>query len=380
MSEAPFFSILIPTKNRAHLVGYAIRSVLQQDFEDFEIVVCDNDDDETTTRQVVEDFIADERVKYIRTGGLDMVANWNRALDAATGRHITVLEDKMIFYPGALAAIHEKIAQSPSGVVVWNTDRIQDRNEPARLLRFVPAPDRILSSDKVLDLLVTDIMRYWLLLPRGLSCVVPREFIDRVVAKDGKEFYEAASPDFVSAMKVIDTVDSYLQCGDAYSLITSNKGSNGKVILHREGGTNVLKYYGEKAASALKCRHVPVDSKFIVVNMVVNDYRSLAEREYFRLRAHPVSDASYVKMMTRELLGTTLATGRVVWSKEEVRQLWCSEGGYFLNFTRMLMAAGGLIMELLLRRLRQDKAKVMEPLPEADLNARIERFLHSGRA
>ena len=38
----PTVSVIIPTYNRAHLVGRAIRSVLNQTFQDFEIIVVDD--------------------------------------------------------------------------------------------------------------------------------------------------------------------------------------------------------------------------------------------------------------------------------------------------------------------------------------------------
>ena len=37
-------SVIIPTYNRAHLVGQAIRSVLNQIYQDFEIIVVDQID------------------------------------------------------------------------------------------------------------------------------------------------------------------------------------------------------------------------------------------------------------------------------------------------------------------------------------------------
>jgi glycosyltransferase involved in cell wall biosynthesis len=61
----PLFSIVIPTRNREHLLRYALQSALDQTFEDYEIVVSDNFSDASTYRIVQE--LADGRVRYVRT-------------------------------------------------------------------------------------------------------------------------------------------------------------------------------------------------------------------------------------------------------------------------------------------------------------------------
>lgn len=52
----PLISILIPTKNRSFLVGYAIKSVLIQTFTNFELIVIDNDDNPEATKKVVTSY------------------------------------------------------------------------------------------------------------------------------------------------------------------------------------------------------------------------------------------------------------------------------------------------------------------------------------
>jgi len=65
MSEKiPTVSVIIPTYNRAHLVGRAIRSVLNQTFQDFEIIVVD-DGSTDNTEEVVKSF-NDPRIRDIR--------------------------------------------------------------------------------------------------------------------------------------------------------------------------------------------------------------------------------------------------------------------------------------------------------------------------
>ena len=64
MNDAPLVSVVIPTYNRAHLIGQTIESVRNQTFENFEIVVVD--DGSTDKTEEVVCHYKDERIKYFR--------------------------------------------------------------------------------------------------------------------------------------------------------------------------------------------------------------------------------------------------------------------------------------------------------------------------
>lgn len=57
-------SVIIPTYNRAHLIERSIRSVLNQTYENFELLVID--DGSTDNTQEVVEAIRDDRIRYIR--------------------------------------------------------------------------------------------------------------------------------------------------------------------------------------------------------------------------------------------------------------------------------------------------------------------------
>jgi hypothetical protein len=258
-----------------------------------------------------------------------MVSNWNAALDAATGDNITVLEDKMIFYPDALVEIKKKIEESPEGVVVWNSDIFDDNHVPNQLVQFVPAGQSNITSSQVLELITQDVLKYWGWLPRGLSCSVPKRVVNSIIDKYGSSYFEFASPDFVSAIKILLNVEQILFVFKAYTLVGAASMSTGNNAL--AGKDSALKYYSGRKTVRLSNDLVPVKSTSIVVTGIVNDFRRIAAENGGSIRGYTIGNKNYVKMMTRELLVSTFVAKKVLWDKTALTQLINSEGQVFRN-------------------------------------------------
>lgn len=117
-SCSPLFSIVIPTRNRAHLLPHALRSALNQDFDDFEIVVVANDCKDNT-REVVKSM-ANNRVHYFETDKmLTMPENWEYAWTKARGKYVLYLCDDDALVPSALKLIKENALESEPAVISW---------------------------------------------------------------------------------------------------------------------------------------------------------------------------------------------------------------------------------------------------------------------
>jgi len=90
IERIPFFSVCIPTYNRAQMLPAAIESVLNQNFVDFELIICDNASTDNT-EEVVKGY-CDQRLRYVCYETLvSMYANHNRCLNLAQGDWIVFL-------------------------------------------------------------------------------------------------------------------------------------------------------------------------------------------------------------------------------------------------------------------------------------------------
>jgi glycosyltransferase involved in cell wall biosynthesis len=95
------FSVIIPTYNRAYIVGEAIESVLGQTYRDFEIIVVD--DGSTDDTHLVVSRMAASAVRYIHLpNNRGYSAACNTGVSAARGEYISFLDSDDIWRPDYL--------------------------------------------------------------------------------------------------------------------------------------------------------------------------------------------------------------------------------------------------------------------------------------
>ncbi|HLF46080.1 MAG TPA: glycosyltransferase family 2 protein, partial [Chitinophagaceae bacterium] len=95
-----FFSVIIPTYNRAHLIKETIDSVLRQTHPHFEIIIVD-DGSTDDTKQVIENhFGKDARVIYFYKQNEERGAARNFGLKQAKGDYAVFLDsDDLMLSP-----------------------------------------------------------------------------------------------------------------------------------------------------------------------------------------------------------------------------------------------------------------------------------------
>lgn len=98
----PSVSICIPTYNRSHYLTYAVESVLNQTYSDFELLVCD-DASTDRTPEVAERW-QDPRIRYIRRPqNLGPIANMRSGFELAQGKYFIKIDDDDALRPEFLA-------------------------------------------------------------------------------------------------------------------------------------------------------------------------------------------------------------------------------------------------------------------------------------
>ena len=109
--NTPYFTVIVPTYNRAHVISTTLLSVQQQSFSNFECIVVDDgsDDAEELLREVAQ--LNDDRFRVVRQSNGGGGAARNTGIEQAAGRHIAFLDSDDRFLLNKLEIFHAKLEQ-----------------------------------------------------------------------------------------------------------------------------------------------------------------------------------------------------------------------------------------------------------------------------
>ena len=125
-------SVCIPTFNRKELLAIAIDSVLQQTYQDFELIICDDGSIDGTSEMMAQ--LTDRRIHYIRhPQNIGKSNNMISGFKAATGDYFIKFDDDDRLTPSFLEKTSQLLDKNPQidfvGTDHWVIDSKNSRNE-----------------------------------------------------------------------------------------------------------------------------------------------------------------------------------------------------------------------------------------------------------
>ncbi len=110
--DNPFFSVILPTYNRAHFLDRSIQSVINQTFTDWELIIVD-DGSTDNTKEVVEKYQkSDSRIKYIYQENKRLPTARNTGIINSNGMYICFLDSDDQYKSNHLKSHFEAINNS----------------------------------------------------------------------------------------------------------------------------------------------------------------------------------------------------------------------------------------------------------------------------
>lgn len=157
-NTCPQVSVIIPTYNRSWGLTRAVRSVLEQSFEDFELIIVD-DNSPDDTEEVAQSF-SDLRIHYFRQPqNVGIVNNLETGLQIASGEFVTFLMDDDFYQKDFLENHIKYLAPDLSLSVVFSSYTHCDLDENPINQNIPPFKDKMLLSSS--NLLKAILDQYW---------------------------------------------------------------------------------------------------------------------------------------------------------------------------------------------------------------------------
>ncbi len=151
LGGTPMFSVVIPTHNRSAAIGRALRSVLMQTMDDYEVIIVD--DGSTDNTQQLLAALDCPRCRVIRNPvNVGVSASRNRGVAAARGEYIVFLDDDDEFRPTALVALRERCTSDQPPDFLWGTRVIHERSNTGHTIStrtddWRDVPPNVVGSD-----------------------------------------------------------------------------------------------------------------------------------------------------------------------------------------------------------------------------------------
>lgn len=276
------FSVVIPTRERAATLRHALRTCLGQHFDDYEVIVSDNDSSPPT--RAVVDEAAGPKVRYVRTPGLlAMSSNWDFAVSHARGEYVVLIGDDDGLLPHALAELDALTRQRQARVVrwepayyTWPSFALPGQGDYLRIplgrsVREVDAADVIRGVVSFRDLYTA--------LPMLYNAAVHRSVLDELRARTGRVFPHPV-PDVYSGFAVAAVAGRFLSTDVPMSVAGQSGASNGIAVLFNRGRSTIDREFRDlnsKEGLADDPRvpdlpafpHVPVAASFVYARRVL---------------------------------------------------------------------------------------------------------------
>ena len=244
--KSPFFSIVIPTRNRHETLPYALRTCVDQiDFDDYEVIISDNSDDRTASYEAVKPYL-NEKVRYVYPPHImAMTDHWEFALQHVQGEYVTYLGDDDGLSQDALKTYYTCIKQTKSLAVTsllciyfWpDAFKTKTNNIVFPLIRRISCSNPKTENSMYQEFYAEDALKELMMFkvlhfepPCIYSSFISFSLIRRIKEKCGR-FFDSSAPDVYSSIVLSTELDKFVTINAFLRILGQSSKSNGAACL-----------------------------------------------------------------------------------------------------------------------------------------------------
>lgn len=131
-------SVIMPAFNDERFIALAIDSVLEQTYQDLELLICDDGSNDNTVKIIKEKMVSDKRIfLYKNKYNKGAPGSRNTCLENSSGRYIAFLDSDDFWYPFKLEDQISLMRKKNSCFCIGSHDVIDEKN---KILHSILAP------------------------------------------------------------------------------------------------------------------------------------------------------------------------------------------------------------------------------------------------
>jgi len=174
-SKPPLLSVGLPVRNGLPYLEETLVSILNGEFQDYELIVCDNASTDDTAALVEEFAARDPRVRFVRNEtNIGAARNYNLTFHLARGRYFRWMASDDLHSHGAIARCVEALERDPGAVLAFPETRVIDGggtvthdyddgdgwSAESPLDRFICSLDHFGLSTRMFGVIRTEVLRH----------------------------------------------------------------------------------------------------------------------------------------------------------------------------------------------------------------------------
>ena len=291
--STPFFSIVLPTKDREFLLEALIESILDQDFKSFELIIADNSDTQKIQNLLTK--FNDSRIKNIRTGGLNMADNWDQSIALASGEYMLLFSDKVLLKKGALCSLSNFIDKKKVDCVTWNIDIFCDEEKTFYQKFYTPFIPKISSHNLLRNIFLSDYQAFDIA-PFHCNSCISVNLLNQIRSQYGRVSYQL-NPDYTLAYQVLLKIDNIYRMNDSLVILRQKDletgyGNGFSFVKKTEAADNFMKNNEDWVKRTGERIEIPVHGNKFIIDIMLKDL-------YEILKIHDVNPENYATLDER---------------------------------------------------------------------------------
>lgn len=240
MSSNPFFSICIPTRNRPETLEYCLKTLLEQDLEDYEIIISDNSDG-SQTKALIETIPSSKIKYYQQTTVLSMVDNFEFVIKQATGEYVICIGDDDGLVLNSLGYLKNFIDKYNAkvvkccGILYYWKDSLMTKESSLIYPKANPVKEIVAMSalQKVLDAELD-----YFHLPMIYYGAIHKSVLKKLIDIQGSVFADAGAVDIYSGLCIAFVEDRYFVSDLPFTIAGNSGKSNGSGFVQKKATSN----------------------------------------------------------------------------------------------------------------------------------------------